>query len=487
MVPALTIRHRTPWAHAEGLGHHSLDSSTVHTRGAFSASARTDDSGARRLRTLAGGIEEELLLRLLGRHATSSDQWRSLASEADWDRLLILAGPLMAPHLAHRVSAAGVGELVPPSVRERLLGDRRFGAMLQLQQRAALRAAVSALARAGIATVAVKGVALVEDVYRDATHRLMNDVDLWVADQSLPDAVHALGLVGFEIHTRHQHVARRASPEGEHLGQPLMWRDAPVLLELHAPPASFERLSDARRRLAWERAAPSATFGPALRILRAEDLLLHAALHAARHDFELGLRSLVDVLLIVERWGTSWRWEELASEYRTQHVEVPMYVTLALAHDLLAAAIPDSFFDLLPRPPEVEEICRLAARTVLEPPVQELPPLVRAVARQPTFASRLGFVVRRLTVYHWPHERPPGQPFTSTVAAALRSLQFDLRVNIPKYWWSWWRGLWGDELRRRVDLARERGHIHQLLIEAERMAGNADAAPSEVSRRRRSI
>jgi hypothetical protein len=189
----------------------------------------------------------------------------------------------------------------------------------------------------------------------------MSDIDLWVTERSLPDAVRALGLVGFKIHDRHKRMASAAGPVGEHRYRALIWRDAPVLLELHDPPNSFERLSAARRRLAWERATPSATFGPALRTLRAEDLLLNVALHAAGHDFELGLRPLVDLLLIVERWGASWRWEELASDYRAEHADVPMYVTLALARTLLGAAIPDSIFDLLPQPPEVE-ICRLSQR-----------------------------------------------------------------------------------------------------------------------------
>ena len=447
---------------------------TVNLNATFRGNDRTGDGGAGRLRTLAGGVEEELALRLFGRHATSSDEWRSLARDTDWGRLLTLSGPLMAPHLAHRLSATGLGDLVPPAVVERLRSDCRSGAMVQLQQRAALRAAVSALAGAGIPTVALKGVALVEAVYSDPTLRLMSDVDLWLPDKSLPDAVRALGLVGFEIPTRLKHVAGPASPAGE---RELIWRDAPVLLELHAPPTSFERLDDVRRRLAWERAAPSAAFGPALRILRGEDLLLHAALHAARHDFELGLRPLVDILLIVERWGTSWRWEELASDYRAQHVEVPMYVTLALARNLLDAAIPDSVFDLFPQPHEVEEICRLSSRTVLEPHVQQKLGAVTSLARQPTFTRRLGFLLRRLTVYYrQPHERSQGQPFTGRVAHALRRIQFDLRVNVPKYWRSWRHGLLrGEKLRRYAAFARKHGHIHQLMIEAERMAGNVDA------------
>jgi hypothetical protein len=35
--------------------------------------------------------------------------------------------------------------------------------------------------------------------------------------------------------------------------------------------------------------------------------------------------------------------------------------------------------------------------------------------------------------------------------------------------------LWGENLRRRAALARERGHIHQLIVEAERRAGSVDA------------
>ena len=455
----------------------------MNPNGALPGNDGTDDGSAGRLRTLAGGVEEELLLRLFGRHATSSDRWRSLARGTDWDRLLTLSGPFMAPYLAHRVSAAGLGELIPLPALERIRSDRRLGAMSQLQQRAALRAAVSALARAGIVTVALKGVALVEGVYSDPTHRLMSDVDLWVPDQNLPDAIRALGRVGFEIYKGHERIALAAGPAGQH---PLIWRDAPVLLELHAPPSSFKRLNEARRRLAWERAGPSATFGPALRTLRAEDLLLHVALHAAKHDFEQGLRPLIDLLNIIERWGTSWRWEELASDYRDQHVEVPMYLTLALARNLLGAAIPDFFFDLLPQPPGVEEICRLSSRTVLEPLVQRLPPVVHTLAQQPTFTGRLGFLLRRLTVYYWPHERPQGQSFTGTAADALRRMRYDVRVKVPKYWRSWRHGLlWNEKLSRRAALARERGHIHQLIIEAERTAGNLDANAATWTLRKR--
>jgi hypothetical protein len=236
-------------------------------------------------------------------------------------------------------------------------------------------------------------------------------------------------------------------------------------------------LSERRRQLAWDRAAPAPSLSNSLRVVQGEDMLLHIALHIARHNFERGLRSFVDLLLTIERWGSSWRWDDLVSDYRAERVEVPMYVSLRRTRDLLGARIPDSVFEQIPEPAGWAELAPLVTHMVLAPPAQQLPVLARRLAEQPTALGRIKQLARRMSVYYWPPDRAPDRTVLSAAGDVLRRLAFDVRVKPRKYWAAWWRGALRAQSRSQaVALAQAGGSIARLLAAAEATAPTKDSS-----------
>ena len=145
-------------------------------------------------RSITVGIPpEERLLRLTASVAARDDAIRAMAaSVVDWTRFLALAQLERAVSVTyvplHRVAA----DLVPPDVLDRM---RRLAlvtdfAMLHLDSR--LRESLSALQRAGVRVMLLKGAALAYSVYGDVRKRPMSDIDLLVDQGSAENARRAM-------------------------------------------------------------------------------------------------------------------------------------------------------------------------------------------------------------------------------------------------------------------------------------------------------
>ena len=119
---------------------------------------------------------KSVLLALLGgtwpTHGVPAQTWPRIAQMAADQRL----EPLLAWH------AERGGWPVPPAIATSWNQARRAAALGVLSQQAALRLALAKLGDAGIAAVALKGVALAWRHYPEAALRPMRDIDLLVPE-----------------------------------------------------------------------------------------------------------------------------------------------------------------------------------------------------------------------------------------------------------------------------------------------------------------
>src|SRR5262249_21741060 len=161
------------------------------------------------------------------------------------------------------------------------------------------------------------------------------------------------------MHLGYRYPARKYRGRSE-LGVPertLELPGTPLVIELQAAPPSLARLGETFARRFWARSTQVELAGVNARVPHSEDMIIHTCLHPVdHHRFETGLLSLLDVRLMVERWGTSWDWTAMARDYSALGIGARMYLILDLARDLLGAPVPDHFFAALPRPARLDEL-----------------------------------------------------------------------------------------------------------------------------------
>ncbi len=158
---------------------------------------------------------------------------------------------------------------------------------------------------AGIASVAMKGVALAATVYADAGVRPLGDIDLLVAPADLAGAERTLANLGYAILP---HYAQRG-PHTALAERGFLHTTAPRMqLDLHHAPWSRPAINTPPL-CAWLRAHTTTVATPAgpLRTFDATGQLLHVALHAAFQDGQRGrLIRLYDLALLLARTAPDW-------------------------------------------------------------------------------------------------------------------------------------------------------------------------------------
>jgi len=235
----------------------------------FTARAQIDGAARRRL--------EDLL--------AAPIRWRALLGGARHHGL--------APLLAERLQEANLVGRVPLDVRAELLAARDETLACNLVYRDQFRIVVSALAEAGIPTIALKGLALAEWLYDHIGQRPMTDIDLLVQPGDVPKAAGVLSGLGY----RPQH-GTLSGEIGAHF-QASIWPSAhqrakhwqlrhrragvDCLLELHW---TLEHAGHSDRLAAlWRNSRETRVAGVRCRQLGPEDELVHLLAHFGLHGF----------------------------------------------------------------------------------------------------------------------------------------------------------------------------------------------------------
>jgi Uncharacterised nucleotidyltransferase len=277
----------------------------------------------------------ELLLQCLG--VGAGDPRRPL-SEADWDNVVresVRQG--VASLLYHRLPTLGDRAEAPSritrSLRELAIGS----AVTSLRLDQELGQVLTALGRAGIDVIALKGAHLAEAVYANKGLRPMKDLDLMVKRCDLSRAQTTLLEMGYG--PRPEPYAEWDYSDSQHLHP--VTRPGGATIEIHwtieTPTAPFAIDVDGL----WERARPATIAGVNVMVLSTEDVLLHLCLHIAfHHRFELGLRGCWDIREIIRSRGNQIDWEQVQARARTWGVRKYVYLTLYLAKELLGASVP---------------------------------------------------------------------------------------------------------------------------------------------------
>lgn len=218
--------------------------------------------------------EISLLLACLRPSAVGSQPTRGVSGSLDWERFLDLCSWHRVSGLVHEAMSPRGGPVeMPEWVSARL--ERRYerAARRAIRLNHELGRVLSALVDRGIEVVLLKGAALVHTVYADPALRPMGDLDLLVPEDRLDDAERVVLGLGYEFfdspearalaREKHRHYPRLTKEEGRYA------------VELHrhivekGSPLNFDVAE------LWSSARPVPPDGSRLRVLSAEDQLVH--------------------------------------------------------------------------------------------------------------------------------------------------------------------------------------------------------------------
>lgn len=265
-----------------------------------------------------------------------ADEWQNIAQLAIKQQV--------APLLYHRLQAQpALAHGVPPALLAHLQKLYHQNSVRNLLFVHELDRIVQALQAQKIPVVILKGAHLIAAVYENRALRFMGDLDILVPPEQVPAAVEAMHQMGYAFIIT-QNPQREAYTDNH---VPALVKAA-VAVELHhtlTPPACRYHVDLAEL---WTRTTPVKLVSAAAAGFCAEDLLLHLCEHMAyQHVFDLGLRGLCDVDLVIRHYQAQLDWAALAERANRWGWSRGVYLTLYLAKHLLGTPIDEERLRLL--------------------------------------------------------------------------------------------------------------------------------------------
>lgn len=265
----------------------------------------------------------------------------STLNAAEWQALVELAQRQgVGGTLYYVIKTRGYDQFVPSEYHNSLRKHYLTNSVRHLVRRRELGQVARAMQDRHIPLLVLKGAFLAEVLYPDAAMREMGDMDLLVPAERLKEAAGVLEGLGFTA--QHPYHHEDAISVLHHL--PAFSKPNGIHIELHW---TFFSVGEAPRVNAdsiWDRAQSFSMDGVSLLGLCPEDLLLHVCGHAShQHTFEMGLRSIYDVAVILCEYREILDWEQVmrtATDWRWQR---GAYLMLRMAHELLGAPLSEGF------------------------------------------------------------------------------------------------------------------------------------------------
>jgi hypothetical protein len=199
----------------------------------------------------------------------------------------------------------------------------------------------------GITLIALKGLALINDVYDDIALRPMADVDFLIKKEDLNKAECLLLSIGYQ---RGMPCWERKS----HLA--LFSENKSISIEPHwdiVPPESPLKVDTDGL---WQRSRLIRVKDNQMRIFSVEDMLLHLCIHVSlQHKFEAGFIPFCDIARVIHTYRDKIDWLAVIERAYQWHAVKCVYLALLITQEFVGGEIPDKVIKEL-RPPDLEEI-----------------------------------------------------------------------------------------------------------------------------------
>lgn len=420
--------------------------------------------------------EHQFLLQLLGRCDSAQDALlHRHATEIDWMRLFTITPPDLYGYVGYKLAQLGLEGQCPTLLWGQTVNHRRLTAAQWLRFRHELRRLVEDFSKHNVDFLLLKGPVIAFAAYPHHSLRSMSDIDLLVRPEDLEKALELTFAEGFRRPERFKFaladVTRSRRPSQAEISLPLQKPGTLTLIEVHTQLEMTAPWFPVNTARVWESAVETEVDGLRVRGLEKHEFLFHLVLHLVRlHIFEHGLRPLLDVHLWValHRDGLDWEW--IASETVRRGYGDWVHLTLKIVLDTFNTPIPASFFDKVPRPPELERLQHLAYEQVWSEhrPDRRVPGLLAFALSQSSVRRAVHLILRRVWL-DLPRTSLSTVPSVETLRRGglllgLQRLATDVRLKLPVYFRAWRNGnLSWPNLQHAARLAKGSTEIDQIL------------------------
>lgn len=265
-----------------------------------------------------------------------------LQQKMDWKKIVNVATfNGVAPLLFMNLKRSKLENLVPPKAILSLRNSYFQTLMLNSRRINNLQEILKLFAEKNMQVIGLKGVILVQLVYKDLGLRPMSDIDLLVEEADLQRAEKIMNRLGYRTHvsgikrfflnflTRKHQLPIFSNIQNN------------TFIEIHSdinPPINQYKadLQLFKDKSIFLKNSLLKTFSP-------EDLLIHLCLHLDRHFFIHGkfrLAWISDILELLRKFQTKFQWKLFMQSCENQQIEQPIYQILNLVNRLYAYQFP---------------------------------------------------------------------------------------------------------------------------------------------------
>ncbi|HWR11159.1 MAG TPA: nucleotidyltransferase family protein [Rectinemataceae bacterium] len=297
------------------------------------------------------------MLRFLGMESAQESErnarlrdFLDAAERTGWESVVRCARKAqLSPLLYHALRAVSPSTKAPPqSALDALRTDHLRSLCRNMRILHTVSEIVAECNAKNIPVILLKGAALATAVYKDPGLRPMGDVDILVGRQDIPEVHAILTRKGYRNLPDKDMMAANHVPPCISPGKPTIEIHFTILEEAQANSFNAGEL--------FERAVPITLSGVGAMTLAPEDGLLHLCEHAgAHHVFEKGIRSMVDISRLSEKYRDCFAWEAVWARADEWGIRRSLALCLSLCKKYIGFVIPSYIQDWLSKQENVEQ------------------------------------------------------------------------------------------------------------------------------------
>ncbi len=333
------------------------------------------------------------------------------ASHQDWNGLLSVASASrISPYVYTRLR--GLWDVIPVAVKNQLTADYRRNGCRNLLVQKQLFQIVKPFQEAGIPLLALKGVHLIGEIYRDPSARYVGDVDVMVPRSCLQQASDLMNTLRFNSTSS---IPVEAEATISHHLKPFV-NGSGIRVEVHwnlSRPADNYRVNPSEfwNRIRTVEKGPLRFHGLGL-----GDLLFHLCIHTSQHhQFDIGLRASCDIAELLETSRDQIDFDAFLDLVSRAGAKTGTFLALSLAQELAGARIPERILTRLAPEGSSDRLLN-AARSLVFAEKANLRSISRNLAGfwdAPSYSSRLRALGSRIFIPRLVLARAYGIPPTS--------------------------------------------------------------------------
>lgn len=220
----------------------------------------------------------------------------------------------------------------------------------------------------GIDIMVLKGAVLAELFYHNPGLRSFKDIDLMVRIENLGRGEEILKGMGYDTNPKLKDLSEKGLALDDyyrkfHPHLPQLYKTSArggYIVELHWALTALSLPYQIDAEGVWRRALRARISGREAWIMSKEDMIIHLAVHLARHRFAAGLQDYLDLGLLC---SSEVNWIRLMDIVRENKLQKPLYYSLVYTKNLLGAAMPNDIIKGF----EPDSFTQLVLRHLVDP------------------------------------------------------------------------------------------------------------------------